>query len=170
MEQPRKAGLPAPTSREYACAMPFSSDLLRCIWNRLRREHDQGLTGELEVSCQGSGSNGTAGSSSSWRTKCPLLTTPTRAEERRDAGLQTSRSRRQSARKMSRKPSLGLPHQQRVSNVQKALDATMKKPCVGLAGLLGTSLARSGLQVAFLGVKWLYSHGLGLRSSELGGW
>jgi len=31
---------------------------------------------------------------------------------RRDAGLQTSRLRRQSARKMPRKPPLGLPHQQ----------------------------------------------------------
>ena len=131
MEQPRKAGLPAPTSREYARAMLFSSDLLRCIWNRLRREHDQGPTGELEVSWQGSGSNGTAGSCSSWGTKCPLLTTPMRAEERRDAGLQTSRSRRKTARKMPRKPSLGLPHQQRVSIVQRAYEETVR---VGLNG------------------------------------
>ena len=50
---------------------------------------------------------------------------------RRDAGLKTSRPRRQSARKMSRKPPLGLPHQQRVSNVQRAYEGTVR---VGLKG------------------------------------
>ena len=64
---------------------------------------------------------------------------------RGDAGLQKSRPRRQSARKMSRKPSLGLPHQQQVSNVQRTLGATMKKPFAWVSqGALGTSLARSG--------------------------
>ena len=51
---------------------------------------------------------------------------------RRDAGLQTSRSRCQSAwqsaRKMSRKPPLGLPHQQRI---RKASEETVR---VGLKG------------------------------------
>jgi len=51
-----------------------------------------------------------------------LLPTPTRAEEHL-AGLQFSRPRRQSARKMSRKLPLGRPHQQRVSNVQDSKSA-----------------------------------------------
>jgi len=51
---------------------------------------------------------------------------------RRDAGLQTSRPRRQSERNMSPKPSPGLPHQQRLSNVQRALDAAIYM-CVGYA-------------------------------------
>jgi len=59
---------------------------------------------------------------------------------RRDAGLQISRPRRQSARKMPRKPPMGLPHQQKVSNVQRTLGATMKEPCAWV----GTSLARPG--------------------------
>ena len=49
-----------------------------------------------------------------------------RGTNRHDARLQTSRPRRQSARKTSRKPPLGLPHQQRVSNVQRFLSAAMK--------------------------------------------
>jgi len=79
-----------------------------------------------------------------------LLPTPMRAEEHlaggaRDAGLQTSRPRRQSARKMPRRPSLGPPHQQQVSKVQRALDATTKKPFAWVPkSALGTSLARPG--------------------------
>ena len=64
---------------------------------------------------------------------------------RRNAGLKTSRPRRQSAWKMPRKPSLGLPHQQQASNVQRALDATMKKPFAWVShGALGTNLVRPG--------------------------
>ena len=65
------------------------------------------------------------------RSRCPLAHADARGGiTRRDAGLQTSRSRRQSARqsarKMSRKPSLGLPHQQRVSNVRKSYVETVR--------------------------------------------
>jgi len=52
---------------------------------------------------------------------------PRRGTPRHDAGPKTSRPCRQSALKMSRIPSLGLPHQQWVSNVQRALHAAMKK-------------------------------------------
>ena len=62
-----------------------------------------------------------------------------------DAGMQISRPRHRSARKMPRKPPLGLPHQQRTSNIQRALGATMKKPFAWVSqGELVTSLARPG--------------------------
>jgi len=61
------------------------------------------------------------------RPRCPLSHANARGgTPRRDAGLQTSRPRRHSTQKMPRKPSLGLPHQQRVLNVHRAYEETVR--------------------------------------------